>query len=63
MTINYVVVPKTITAKTVDGNAKKTVAAVSGFPIWRKAEAIVLPTVKEIGDSAFVNNDKPDLFT
>ncbi len=23
-----------------------------------KAEAIVLPTVKEIGDSAFVNNDK-----
>ena len=48
--LKVVVVPKTITVKTVD--------AVSGLSNLEKAEAIVLPnTVKEIGDSAFVNND------
>lgn len=57
--LKVVVVPKTITVKTVDGNVKKTVVAVSGLSNLDKAEAIVLPnTVKEIGDSAFVNNDK-----
>ena len=62
--LKVVVVPKTITVKTVDGNVKKTVVAVSGLSNLDKAEAIVLPnTVRKSVIVLLLIMTSSDLFT